>query len=315
MPAPTFYLTTPIFYPNGAPHIGHAYTALASDAITRFERLDGKDVFFLTGTDEHGLKMQQTAEREALTPQALADKNSAVFPAIDGRPRRRTGRLHPHHRGAASPRVGGNLAPHGIRRRHLPSTRTLAGTRSVRKPSSTRRETTVGDDGVRREPLGSPVRVGRGGELLLSPFVLPGSPAGALRSQPRFHRTGRTPQRSRELRQRRPQGSVDLAHHFQLGHQGSRRAEACDVRLGRRADQLHHRRWLPERRGAALALLAGRRSRHRQGHRPFPRRLLAGVPVVGEDRGRRSASMPTASCSIAGRRCRSRSATSSTRSR
>ena len=67
-----FYITTPIFYPNGAPHIGHAYTALATDVIARFERLDGKDVFFLTGTDEHGLKMQQTAVAEGITPQALA---------------------------------------------------------------------------------------------------------------------------------------------------------------------------------------------------------------------------------------------------
>src|SRR5262247_2704358 len=74
-----FYITTPIFYPNGAPHIGHAYTALASDAIARFERLDNKDVFFLTGTDEHGLKMKQTAIAEGLTPQALADRNSQRF--------------------------------------------------------------------------------------------------------------------------------------------------------------------------------------------------------------------------------------------
>ena len=74
-----FYITTPIFYPNGAPHIGHAYTALATDAIARFERLDGKDVFFLTGTDEHGLKMKQTAAAEGLTPQALADRNSQRF--------------------------------------------------------------------------------------------------------------------------------------------------------------------------------------------------------------------------------------------
>ena len=56
-----FYITTAISYPNGAPHIGHAYEAIATDAIARFERLDGKDVFFLTGTDEHGLKMKQTA--------------------------------------------------------------------------------------------------------------------------------------------------------------------------------------------------------------------------------------------------------------
>jgi methionyl-tRNA synthetase len=57
----TFYLTTAISYPNGDPHIGHAYEALASDSLARFKRLDGYDVFFLTGTDEHGLKMQQTA--------------------------------------------------------------------------------------------------------------------------------------------------------------------------------------------------------------------------------------------------------------
>jgi len=75
----TFYITTAISYPNGAPHFGHAYEAIATDAIARFERLDGKDVFFLTGTDEHGLKMKQTAAREGLTPRELADRNTARF--------------------------------------------------------------------------------------------------------------------------------------------------------------------------------------------------------------------------------------------
>jgi len=74
-----FYITTAISYPNGTPHIGHAYEAIATDAIARFERLDGKDVFFLTGTDEHGLKMKQTAQKEGLSPRALADRNSARF--------------------------------------------------------------------------------------------------------------------------------------------------------------------------------------------------------------------------------------------
>lgn len=74
-----YYITTPIFYPNGTPHIGHAYSAIASDALARFQRLDGKDVFFLSGTDEHGLKMQQTAEALGMTPKQLADRNSAVF--------------------------------------------------------------------------------------------------------------------------------------------------------------------------------------------------------------------------------------------
>ena len=79
MPQERFYLTTPIFYPNGVPPIGHAYTAIATDVLARFARLDGKDVFFLTGTDEHGQKMQQTAEKEGIKPIELADRNSAVF--------------------------------------------------------------------------------------------------------------------------------------------------------------------------------------------------------------------------------------------
>ena len=74
-----FYITTPIFYPNGAPHIGHAYTALATDVIARFERLDGKDVFFLTGTDEHGLKIQRAAEEHGVTPREWADQTSERF--------------------------------------------------------------------------------------------------------------------------------------------------------------------------------------------------------------------------------------------
>ena len=77
--AEKFYITTAISYPNGVPHIGHAYEAIATDAIARFERLDGRDVFFLTGTDEHGLKMKQEAAKQGLTPLALADKNSARF--------------------------------------------------------------------------------------------------------------------------------------------------------------------------------------------------------------------------------------------
>jgi methionyl-tRNA synthetase len=83
MPAKTpYYITTAISYPNGAPHIGHAYEAIATDAIARFMRLDGYDVYFLTGTDEHGQKMQQTATREGLTARALRDRNVPLFEAM-----------------------------------------------------------------------------------------------------------------------------------------------------------------------------------------------------------------------------------------
>ena len=74
-----YYITTAISYPNGRPHIGHAYEALATDTLARFMRLDGRDVFFLTGTDEHGIKMKQTALREGLTARELADRNTPLF--------------------------------------------------------------------------------------------------------------------------------------------------------------------------------------------------------------------------------------------
>lgn len=79
---PTFYITTAISYPNGVPHIGHAYELIAADAIARFKRLDGYDVFFMTGTDEHGLKMQQTADKEGIPVRQLADRNAARFKAM-----------------------------------------------------------------------------------------------------------------------------------------------------------------------------------------------------------------------------------------
>ena len=77
-----FYITTAISYPNGAPHIGHAYEALATDALARFKRLDGYEVFFLTGTDEHGQKIQQTAARQGKTAQALVNEMAPQFQAM-----------------------------------------------------------------------------------------------------------------------------------------------------------------------------------------------------------------------------------------
>jgi methionyl-tRNA synthetase len=79
---PRYYITTAIAYPNGVPHIGHAYEAIATDAIARFMRLDGYDVFFLTGVDEHGIKMVQTAAKEGLTPQQLVARNVPRFQAM-----------------------------------------------------------------------------------------------------------------------------------------------------------------------------------------------------------------------------------------
>jgi methionyl-tRNA synthetase len=82
---PRYYVTTAIAYPNGPPHIGHAYEAIATDAIARFMRLDGYDVLFLTGTDEHGMKMLQTAGKEKLSPRELVERNVPRFKAMVAR--------------------------------------------------------------------------------------------------------------------------------------------------------------------------------------------------------------------------------------
>jgi methionyl-tRNA synthetase len=74
-----FYITTPIYYVNGAPHLGHAYTSVAADVLARFKRLDGFDVFFLTGTDEHGQKVEAAARVAGIDPQSFTDNVSADF--------------------------------------------------------------------------------------------------------------------------------------------------------------------------------------------------------------------------------------------
>ena len=74
-----YYVTTPIYYVNGAPHIGHAYTSIAADVMARWKRLDGFDVFFLTGTDEHGQKVEKAARDAGMDPQSFTDRISADF--------------------------------------------------------------------------------------------------------------------------------------------------------------------------------------------------------------------------------------------
>ena len=152
----TYFVTTPIFYPNGVPHIGHAYTAMVPDPTPRFQRLDGFDVRFLTGTDEHGLKMQQTAVAEGLTPLALADRNSARFrdmmTALNISYDDYIRTTEPRHARACQAlwRAIENNGDIYLGK--------YAGWYSVRQEAYfDEAETTVGVDGIRREPLGSPV--------------------------------------------------------------------------------------------------------------------------------------------------------------
>jgi len=152
----TFYITTAIAYPNGVPHIGHAYEAIATDALARFQRLDGKDVFFLTGTDEHGQKMIQTAQAEGMTALALATRNSARFKQMDERLNISFDRFirtseADHHR--SSQEIWARMQKAGDI--YLDS---YAGWYSVRDEAYyAEDETVVGEDKVRRGPQGTPV--------------------------------------------------------------------------------------------------------------------------------------------------------------
>lgn len=152
----TFYITTAISYPNGKPHIGHAYEFIVTDALARFQRLDGRDVFFLTGTDEHGIKMLQTARDEGVPVRELADRNAARFEAMT---RAMSGSnddfirtTEERHRRACQA-IWERMAANGDIYKD-----SYAGWYSVREEAYyDEDETEMRDDGVRYGPQGTPV--------------------------------------------------------------------------------------------------------------------------------------------------------------
>ena len=168
-PQKKFYLTTPIYYVNARPHIGHAYTTIVADVIARRHRLLGDDTFFLTGTDEHGQKIERSAAAAGIPPQQFADQVSASFKDLWDRmgitnddfirttdPRHKARRPEALHR-ARQPRP------------HLPLAPTPASTASPKKRSST----------PPRHPLPrlrQPTEDRHRRKLLLPPLRLPGPP-------------------------------------------------------------------------------------------------------------------------------------------
>ena len=237
---PRYYITTAIAYPNGAPHIGHAYEAIATDAIARFMRLDGYDVYFLTGTDEHGIKMLQTAAREGITPQQLVERNMPRFQAMVERLNcsnddfiRTTEERH--HRSSAA--IWERMEKAGDI--YLDK---YSGWYSVRDEAYyDESETTLNDKGERLGPQGTPVewveeesyffRLSAYQDKLLDlyarhpDFVLPKERLNEVAS---FVRGG-----LRDLSLSRTT--------FDWGIKVPRQCQAHHVCLGRRADQLHHR--------------------------------------------------------------------------
>ena len=282
--AKTYYITTPIYYVNDVPHIGHAYTTLACDVLARFMRLDGYDVNFLTGTDEHGQKVEKAAARAGVDPQTFTDRVSQNFRDLakamdisnDDFIRTTEER---HKRG-----LPGDLAAAGSASGDI-YLGNYAGWYAVRDEAFYGEdELTTGPDGKKRAPSGAEVEWVEEPSYFFRLSAWQDRLLEVLRGQPGLHRAAR--QRATRSSASCARACTDLSvspHHLQLGRAGAGRPGAHHVCVARRADQLHHRRRLSRhrQRHCSRQVLAGRPAHGRQGHRALPRRLLAGLPDGG----------------------------------
>ena len=280
-----YYITTAIAYPNGDPHIGHAYEYIATDAVARFKRLDGFDVRYLTGTDVHGQKMAETAAALGIPTEELAKRNSDVFQRLQEKLNisfDRFIRTSDADHYEASIELWKRMNESGDIYLDI-----YAGWYSVRDEGFvTEAETTVNADGVRvATETGAPVtwteeqtyffRLSNYADKLMAHYE----------AHPGVHRAQCAAQRGGQLRLRRPARLLHLAHDVRLGRAGARAPRPRDVRVGRRVDELSDRCGLPRHViGVVHPVLAGRPAHDRQGHHPVPHRVLAGVSDVGGNR-------------------------------
>ncbi len=241
-----YYITTAISYPNDAPHIGHAYEAVATDALARFRRLQGRDVFFLTGTDEHGIKMLQTAKAHGITPAELADRNTPKFRemvrALDCSNDDFIRTREERHAIACQELWRRMQAAGDI---YLDK---YAGWYSVRDEAYyDESELKEAADGRKLSPQGTPVEWVEEESYFFRLSAYQDKLLAYYDGASRIHRARHAGERGEELRARRPAGFIDLAHDVRLGRSGSRRPEAHHVCVGRRADQLSDGRRFPRR--------------------------------------------------------------------
>ena len=281
-----FYVTTPIYYVNDAPHIGHAYTTVAGDVLTRWHRQRGERVWFLTGTDEHGQKVLRSAETNGVEPQQWVDRLvTEAWLAGAGPARGRQRRLHPDHRGASRSSESRRSCSGCMTRARSTRAPTRARTAWGARSSSCRAtcSTASAIDGQQCCPIhGSPGR---------DRSRRPTSSSDSPRTPSRCSTTTRdTPRRSqpasgaqRGARRSSSQGLTDLSisrSSFDWGIPMPWDDVAGHLRLVRRAAQLRHRRRLRRQTTRAEAAvrqhLAGRRAPRGQGHPAVPRGHLAG---------------------------------------
>ena len=203
-----FYVTTAIPYANGAPHIGHAYERIATDAIQRFMRLDGRDTLFVTGVDEYGLKVQRTAAREGVTPQAFVDRIAAEFEAMGDMLNARADdivRTTQSRNVRAAQAIWERMAANGDV--YLSK---YSGWYSVRDEAYfDESELTPGPDGTKLAPTGAPVDWVEEESWFFRLSAWADRAPRPLRSPPGFRHAGKISQRDRRLREARALGPVD----------------------------------------------------------------------------------------------------------
>ena len=277
-----FSITTPIYYVNADPHLGHAYTTIAADILARHHRQLGDDVFFLTGTDEHGNKVAQAAEERGLTPREHVDTLAPRFREMTLRVNAgndffiRT--TDPEHEAYVQRFVEKLRAAGDIEKRSYGGLYCTACEAFYYE-----RDLVDGQVPGPRHRAG----LARRGELLLPAVALPG-PAARVLSRATRAGCGRR-SRYNEALSFIEGGLDDISHQPQVDHLGHPRAvgpRAGDLRLGRRAHQLRlgaHLR--ASRRRPRRALLAGRHPPAGQGHPQVPRGDLAGAAVERRLRG------------------------------
>ncbi len=279
--AMTYYVTTPIYYVNAEPHLGHAYSTMAADILARHMRQRGEDVFFLTGTDEHGEPIELAAEREGISPQELADRNAEKFrelmPIIDATNDFFIRTSDPRHAERVAEIIqrvydNGWVTQGHLRGLVLPALRGLQDrARAGARP----------DLPDPRDRAGEAAR----GELVLPALRLPGAARSAIRGTAGLRRPRLPPQRGGLLHQAGPRGRLPLAAAAEVGDEAALGSRAAHVRLVRRAAQLLHGP-LFAREGEDLTeeVLAGRPARDGEGHPQVPRGDLACAALGGGPR-------------------------------
>ena len=219
-----FYLTTPIYYVNARPHLGHAYSTIVCDAIARRKRALGIETWFLTGTDEHGQKIERSRQGRRLHAGRIRDESFGRVSRIMGPAGADLRRLHPNDRRTAYPRRAEALCDAARQRIHLQGL--VHGTilrlrRGVcRWAAGNALSRLRSDDGDRER-----------GELFFQTVGVRAEAARVLRSESGVHGAGVDAARSCELCPQRAKRCFDQPHDPHLGHPRSRRRKACHLRL------------------------------------------------------------------------------------